>query len=422
MSLQSPGQLAQFAWDYDRRRRLLADEYAGSSATSVGPATRPPQYRSRNYGNALFLEDQMRLTDLLPQRLSVVGAIWLVSTAVIAALMCGYAQLTHLPDWVAAPLDLSQSSSLPGWFSTIMLTAAAVLAMLVYYVRRHRLDDYQGRYRVWLWAAGCLLLVSVDQAAGLHRAVQTLLSTATGTPLLGDGQIWWILPYGFLLGAIGARLLVDVWESRLATAALSMAAFCYAVALAARLQAIHIPDKIQQALVLHGAQLVGNLMVLMTILLYGRHVMLDATGQLPAGSAEEDSSELADCQQTDHSTAARLAQVRVHPPHSGCSGPHSSFSARSVARPTTAVTTVPAPAAGAASGNFPPPNNVSSSPSGGSMGAAASAPHDVSGSSAAAIQAAEASVRRKLTKEEKKALRRRLEMERLKRLQQGASG
>ena len=91
MSLQSTGQLAQFAFDYDRRRRLLADEYAASGATSTAPVARQPQYRSRNYGNALFLEEQMRLTDLLPQRLLVGAAIWLVGLAVIAALLCGYA-------------------------------------------------------------------------------------------------------------------------------------------------------------------------------------------------------------------------------------------------------------------------------------------------------------------------------------------
>jgi len=422
MSLQSAGQLGQFAWDYDRRRRLLADEYAASGMASAGPLVNPLQYRSQHYGNALFLEEQMRLTDLLPQRLSVIAAIWLGGLAVIAALLAAYAKTAQLaPHWPVAPLDLSQSSSLPGWFSAMLLTAATLVALLVYCVRRHRLDDYQGRYRVWLWAAGCLLLVSVDQTAGFHRAVQTLLTAAAGTPLLGDGQIWWILPYGFLLSAVGVRLLIDVWESRLATAALAAAVVCYAVALAARLQAIQLPEQIQQALTLHGAQLVGNLMVLTTMLLYGRHAMLDATGQLPARAAESDSALPADSNSPDSVTSARMAQVKVHPPHSAAAGPHFVALSTTAARSTAAAATGPLSAGRAATASVSGSaisGGTGSSLGGGSSTTAFGTASAPPGSCDAALQAAEASVRRKLTKEEKKALRRRLEMERLKRMQQ----
>jgi len=426
MSLQSTGQLAQFGLDYDRRRRLLADEYAASGTALAAPVVHPPQYRSQHYGNALFLEEQMRLTDLLPQRLSVIAAIWLGGLGIIAALLAAYAKTAQLaPHWPIAPLDLSQGSSLPGWFSTMLLSAATLAALLVYCVRRHRLDDYQGRYRVWLWAAGCLLLVSVDQTSGFHRAVQTLLTAAAGTPLLGDGQIWWILPYGFLLGAVGVRLLIDVWESRLATAALAAAVVCYAVALAARLQAIQWPEQIQQAMTLHGAQLVGNLMVLTTMLLYGRHAMLDATGQLPARAAG-DPAQLADCNPPDsvtsaRGTSARLAQVKVHPPHSAAAGPHLGASSTTVARSTASAATGP-PSAGPTANGSASGSAISggtgTSLAGGSSATAFGTVCAPSGPSDAAIQAAEASVRRKLTKEEKKALRRRLEMERLRRMQQ----
>ena len=106
-----------------------------------------------------------------------------------------------------AALDIAAKGSLACWFSSLLLLAAAVMAMLVYAVRRHRTDDYQGRYRVWLWAAGCWLLMATDQAASLREAFQAAMIALTGTPLLGDGTLWWVAAYVLIFGAVGSRLL-----------------------------------------------------------------------------------------------------------------------------------------------------------------------------------------------------------------------
>ena len=42
-------------------------------------------------------------------------------------------------------------------------------AVLIYTLRRHRLDDYGGRYRLWLWAAACWFVMSMDEACTLHE-------------------------------------------------------------------------------------------------------------------------------------------------------------------------------------------------------------------------------------------------------------
>ena len=57
----------------DRRRRLLAEDLAASTAAepvaAFSPQNRPPLHKSENYGDAEFLETQSRLTDLIPRRL-----------------------------------------------------------------------------------------------------------------------------------------------------------------------------------------------------------------------------------------------------------------------------------------------------------------------------------------------------------------
>ena len=106
-----------------------------------------------------------------------------------------------------AAFELGGKGSLAAWFSSLALLAASLVAVLVYTVRRHRMDDYHGRYRVWLWAALCWFLMATDAAASLHEGFRDLMTLLTGAPLLGDGSIWWVIGYALLLGAIGTRLL-----------------------------------------------------------------------------------------------------------------------------------------------------------------------------------------------------------------------
>ena len=39
-----------------------------------------------------------------------------------------------------------------------MLGSSSLTALLVYVIRRHKMDDYRGRYRLWLWCAAALLI------------------------------------------------------------------------------------------------------------------------------------------------------------------------------------------------------------------------------------------------------------------------
>ena len=110
----------------------------------------------------------------------------LVASAMLAGLEASYAwmleRVAHGGSRVAA-LDLAAKGSLGCWFSSLLLVAASAAALLVYSVRRHRTDDYQGRYRIWLSAAAVCFLLATDQAASLREAFRDLMIVLTGTPL-----------------------------------------------------------------------------------------------------------------------------------------------------------------------------------------------------------------------------------------------
>ena len=238
-----------------------------------------------HYGDAAFMEEQKRLIDLIPRRLPGVGAILLAGLGILAGLIglhyWASAAAAHYPAGALNALNLAAAGNLAQWFSSLLLLAATSAALLVYAIRRQRNDDYQGHYRVWLWAALCWFLFATDVAVGLNRAIQQILVHVTGTPLWKDGVLWWIIPYTVVFAALGSRLVMDMWPSRLAIAAFVLAAAGYLVALLAGVGCL--PENwAGDTVMLHaGAIMLGHLLLLLAIVLQARYVLLDFEGLLP---------------------------------------------------------------------------------------------------------------------------------------------
>jgi len=296
VALQSSTQFRRSGQRDDRRRRLLADDVSGPQVRGAlrRGASVMPDRRSQNYGDASFMDEQLRVTDLIPRRLTTFMLLMLAGVTCVVGLETLYAWMPELApltreDGRVAAFDLDGEGSLAVWFSSVTLLLAAVATLIVYYVRRHKTDDYQGRYRIWLVAAACWTLMSMDETASLHEGFKEMMTHITGTRLLGDGSLWWAIPYFFLLGVIGSRLLVDMRKCILSSASLATAAVCYLVAVAAQLQWIMPETGAKGVMLEEGAEMTGNLFLLTAMALHARHVILDAEGLLHKnGEPEED--------------------------------------------------------------------------------------------------------------------------------------
>ncbi len=324
MPLQSSSSFRRSGQRDDRRRRLLSDDL---SSPSDWPACRvwsedAPSRRSEHYGNAEFLERQPRLLDLVPHRMTGLTALLAVMAAIIAGLEASYAwMLDHVANGGAriAAFDLAAKGSLSCWFSSLVLLAASAAAMLVYSVRRHRTDDYQGRYRIWLWAAACGFLMATDQAASLREGFRNLMIALTGTSLVGDGTLWWASLYVLVLGAIGSRLLLDMHSSRLSLCVLLAAATAYGLVVACWLGWILPEGGSRAVMFLAGAEMIGNLLLLTAITLYARYVLLDAEGLLPRREPrpdEESAEEEAPTNKVASPSSAGNRWTKIDSPHS----------------------------------------------------------------------------------------------------------
>src|SRR5436190_9048405 len=140
----------------ERRRRVLMDEIASpadsdhpdAAAATSGSAKGPV----RAYHAAVLDERQPKVTDLLPVRPLWIAVLLLLGLTGIATIEAIHVHAVTLPlkDGAAqlAALDASQRGSLATWYSSALLAAAAALAVVVFGIRAHRVDDYRGRYRI----------------------------------------------------------------------------------------------------------------------------------------------------------------------------------------------------------------------------------------------------------------------------------
>jgi hypothetical protein len=318
-----------------RRRRVLHDTLLANSLALGTGLTRRRNTRyardlyagkSQNYGDAMVLESQTRLTDLVPMHPILLAVVLIAGFGIIALLEGLYLWTWQMGRGIGriAAFDLADRGSLATWFSSLILAMAAATAVLVFTVRRHRLDDYRGHYRIWLWSAACWLLMSIDATANLHDGFGEIMVWLTGTRLFGESCMWWLMICGFVIAAVSLRLLVDMRHCWPSATALVATAACYGICLGFHFHCIPIHalkwppvEEAARAVAINKAVLMGgNFLLLMAMIWHARYVVLDAEGLLPRRRrargrlAEEvyvvnDGGLMANGSQT----------VTVHPPH-----------------------------------------------------------------------------------------------------------
>ena len=207
----------------------------------------------------------------------------------MAAIECVHIHLRTLPlddhrPHLAA-LDVAHRGSVANWFSSLVLAAAAALAVVTFGIRVHRVDDYRGRYRVWLWTAAALAWASLDAGTHIHDSLGLAIAHLAGKPLLlGTGAaactISWLALYGLVFGTLAIRLAIEVWQSLPAFTALAVAGLCYLLAGLATLEMLPQQGPLVDSVVRTTILLVGHVGLFSAVALYARHVVLDAGGRL----------------------------------------------------------------------------------------------------------------------------------------------
>ena len=277
----------------ERRRRVLKDD-ATATTDEAADAAAPRRSRAalgKRYSEAALEENQPRVTDFVAVR-------WWKLTLLLAGiliLIVGVQSLhIHAPGWSAVvgdenlvAFDPNQRGSLAAWFSSMLLGLAAVKGFLIFSIRRHKVDDYRGRYRLWLPVSALLILASIDAGTGLHRAARGLL-LYFATQYLPESSLarnhaeWQTALAGALFLAVAVRLAIEMRGSPTAVSWLTLAAVGYLTTGLVEFNVIKIETANVVAVVSSSARLIADWALLSSVVFYSRYIYLDSQGILAA--------------------------------------------------------------------------------------------------------------------------------------------
>ena len=284
----------QYGQSDERRRRVLLDEReeglsgphrkSGDASEAAICHTAKPR---RNYAETAQREKQLRIIDLIPKRywtLSVLFLLGVLTIVVIEALFIQKIDGVRFLVEGGEAFEVTGRGTLGGWFASMLHAAGAAMAILIYVLRRHKSDDYRGRYRMWIGTSVVLLLVSINASTHFHLVISPFITRLTGS-VLATAPDWWWMAVCLMVGLLGfARIAAEMRNCRTAVVSLSLALVLYGLAVSLELGAWATGIAFLNQLYFSASMLFGHLMLSFSLVLNARFVYFDAQGSIVVSS------------------------------------------------------------------------------------------------------------------------------------------
>jgi hypothetical protein len=264
----------------DRRRRLLPEDAARPAAAHAMRVTDDGDPRQL-YSDAARAARQRGVHALVPLR----G--WMISLAVGGMLTAvgGVVGLHFAADRLelvlgtaaAASLRIDSPVSLSAWLASTLLAAAAAIAIFIFSLRRHRIDDYHGRYRMWILVAMACAVGNLFEASSLAVVAHALCTAGCGASGLRADVVWPAMIATLVAGVL-TRLAVEIRRCGPAVTSLILASVAFLLAAASNFGWPVEQSAEVLPLWLRGSWLLGYVLLVTTLLLYSRRVQLEVAG------------------------------------------------------------------------------------------------------------------------------------------------
>jgi hypothetical protein len=272
----------------DQRRRLVVSWNRSTDTGSAVPADTPRVMAA--YDPEAHPEKQRGPAVLLPTGLgglsiAIVAILVPLAAALAAAaaehafgrqVFVGGGRFARTLAAAGSVLDATSVAALPIWLGQMFLVIAAAVALVVRLMRRHRRDDYKGRFRAWGWMAAILLLTACSGAVPLGRLVGAAMADATGVTFGPRGLGWWIGLATVAFSAVSLWAVLPLHE-RIGTAVwLTLALVTFGASAAAAWLADGRPAVVAAGL---AAWSLGGALALVAMLAAARSVIREVRGQ-----------------------------------------------------------------------------------------------------------------------------------------------
>ncbi len=210
----------------DRRRQILrlaaeSENEAGEYAPRV-QRKRPKlseldreettAKRDAGYSQAVRQACQQRLVQLIPVRRTSLAAVLAVSWMGWALLLSlhylffvrGSESLQRLP--ISYLFHIRNNHSIAHWLGTQLWMLTALSAFLIYQLRKHKLDDYRAKYRVWLALVAAALFASLDSSSSLLLLLGASIDGWARSEVGYSGIAVVLATFASMVGVLGLRL------------------------------------------------------------------------------------------------------------------------------------------------------------------------------------------------------------------------
>ena len=171
------------------------------------------------------------------------------------------------------------------WLAELALLLAAAVAGAVRFMRRHRRDDYKGRFRAWGWLAVLLAVAAWAGAVPLGRLVAAVVADATGIVPGPDGIGWWLGLAAASFAIVVPWAVLPLRERAATSAWMLLALGSWSVAAAMPWGAEWVGGAARAAIVAQSAWAAGAGLVLIALLAAARSVIREVRGQCVARPA-----------------------------------------------------------------------------------------------------------------------------------------
>ncbi len=212
----------------DRRRRLLRDNSEDDSVDSAAQrrASRRTAELEAPEGSTLkrkagYSQDVrkacgQRLVQLIPVRRRSFAAVIFISLLIPGLLLAAHYMIhvTGQLQWwrhpLAVAMDIGHPRSIAAWLSSQLWLLCLGATVLTFQLRRHKLDDYNGEYRLWFWLVLTCLIASVDATTNITELFAMALDPWAQTNLGWSGPAVVDGTMTVLIGMLGLRMCTEL--------------------------------------------------------------------------------------------------------------------------------------------------------------------------------------------------------------------
>lgn len=212
----------------DRRRRVLRDtvEEEPQPATAARRASRKAAdadasdglgtKRKAGYSQDVRKACGQRLVQLIPVRrrsFAIACVVSLLIPGLLLALHYWIHVTGQLPWWrhpLAVALDVGHPRSIAAWLSSQLWLLCLGATVLTFQLRRHKLDDYNGEYRLWFWLVLTCLVASVDATTSITQLFAQALDRWTQANVGWSGPAVVDSTLAVLVGMLGLRMCTEL--------------------------------------------------------------------------------------------------------------------------------------------------------------------------------------------------------------------